>query len=278
MPELPEVLYGVASKIRWAHENIQELEPYAFDISRGNREFVAVEEDVNAGCRVYRLTRDPIIPHKFIIQAAAVLNSLRSALDHVALALCNAGPGGPDAARPKIKQIYFPIADGDAEKYKTNTPSRRVVQALAKPGVIDLIDGIEPYKGGAGNWLYCLDRLNNIDKHRLLIAAALQRPWRTSDKEFNPATGQHMRQLKSVLGAFGLQGTLFWPPDRGGPLKAGDEVDRQPLDGEPDENVNLAFPIAFNEPDIMEIEPIVDALYGLYARVYRLVPEFFAFV
>lgn len=274
MPPSPEAFDGVWAKIQWADHYLQELDSRAFDISRGNRDFIGAKEDAEARQRIYYLIRDPIIPVGFPLLAGTVIQSLRSALDHLAFALCVTGPGGQAAADANVKQIHFPITAGDANDYGADN-ARRVIVRLSKPGVEQALDAVEPYKGGAGELLVRLNLLNNIDKHRLLLTVALQRPWRdpTNAEAFDPMTAKFLRVAKGLITGIGLN----WPSG-GAPLKAGDEVFREPLDSKTDEKVSLTFPIALNEPQVLPIEPVGELLHNMADFVRRLVPAFNAFV
>ena len=91
----------------------------------------------------------------------ATLANLRSALDHLAyhLAVVN---GTTD--QKVLKTTYFPISD-DAAKYKAEAPGK--VKGMSE-AAIDAIDACKPYKGGT-DALWQLHKLNNIDKHRMIV-------------------------------------------------------------------------------------------------------------
>jgi hypothetical protein len=64
--------------------------------------------------------------------------------------------------------VYFPIA--------VNSEKFRAVKATTKgprPEAIKTIDDVQPYGGGAGEILWHLHFLDILDKHQLLIPAAL---------------------------------------------------------------------------------------------------------
>jgi len=115
------------------------------------------------------LTRRPIYyvasvqhtPHQIALIAGDVLQNLRSALDHLAYQLVVVGKNSPGP----FSHVYFPIAD-NAEKYLAER-NRKV--AGMREYAIAAIDAVKPYQGG-NDLLWRLHRLNNIDKHRLLIA------------------------------------------------------------------------------------------------------------
>jgi hypothetical protein len=275
---LPVSLAGVASKHRWAYEHLQHLDAYAFNISRNNGKFVGMKEDAEAGKRIYYLLRDPVIDLRFLVETGMILQALRSALDHLAYVMCVAGPGGEDAVKPRkvLREIYFPICRGSADEYK-ELPSRTVVIRLAKPGVEDALDAIQPYSGGRGRILTVLKALNDTDKHRLLLGVALQRPSRDNmnTKVFDPEKAAFirlMRRIPIMIGGVGLLGT------QGGPLKAGDEIFRESLDGKTDEEVNFSFPVSLNEPEILKMEPVPELLHKMAEFVGGIIGMFSNFV
>jgi hypothetical protein len=277
MPPTPVAFDGVWAKMKWAHQNLQDLERRAFEISRGNHQFVETKEDADAGQRVHYLLRDPIVPIGFMLLTGTVLQSLRSALDHLAYALCVAGPGGRSEAEKNMLQIHFPTTKGDAQAYKA-MEARRVVISLSNPGVEKALDAIQPYKGGAGTLLSYLGTLNNIDKHRLLLTVTIQTPlrdMRPNAETFDPQAASLMRQGDRAIRAVGIFGM---GPPIGVPLKAGDVVFRERLNSKTDEKVNFAFPIAINEPEVLPIQSVVELLYDMKDLISRIIPAFNAFV
>jgi hypothetical protein len=63
--------------------------------------------------------------------------------------------------------VYFPIGE-DRDQYQKERG--RKVRGL-RQNAIDGIDALEPYKGGRGHQLWMLNKLDNTDKHRLLLTA-----------------------------------------------------------------------------------------------------------
>lgn len=84
-----------------------------------------------------------------------------SALDHLAYQLVCSDTGDNP---PNPNWIYFPISD-DASKYRQKKSGKIAGAAQA---TFDAIDGLKPYKGG-NDLIWKLYRLNNIEKHRLLL-------------------------------------------------------------------------------------------------------------
>lgn len=89
------------------------------------------------------------------------VGNIRSSLDYAAIAILKPITGKSDEGG-------FPFADDDqgfkgmvTKGYFSACPSLHV----------PFLDDVQAYKGGKGNTLWAINKLRNIDKHRLLIAA-----------------------------------------------------------------------------------------------------------
>jgi hypothetical protein len=276
MPPPPAALAGVWAKIDWANQHLKQFDGLGAYINQTNPDLIGHKEDPNAGQRHYYLRRDPIIPVESALLAGDILQSLRSALDHLAFALCVAGPSGKAAADRMVKGIQFPITTGDATDYKALN-ARGVVVALSKPGVENALDATEPYKGGAGELLSQLGALNNTDKHRLLVTVALQVP----AIDIGSMHFERWRKYPWLAELAALppeRFALFINPADKSVLKAGDIIFSEPLDAELHEKVNFKFPIALNEPQILPVQPLTEILKKMTDLVSGLVPKFDSFV
>ena len=97
------------------------------------------------------------------IVAGEALHALRSTLDHLIWHLIEI-----NGSTPKEGVSGFPIYD-TLDKY--NAEKTRKTDGCGK-FVLDIIDRARPYKTG-NIYLWILNKLDNIDKHRLLIALAV---------------------------------------------------------------------------------------------------------
>lgn len=95
---------------------------------------------------------------------------LRSCLDYIAVAVCS-----PKTERPD--QIYFPFADDD-KGFAGQCKSDRLALGPRLAGFF--VDQIQAYKDGKGHSLWVLNKLRNIDKHRLLLATVENAGFRAS--------------------------------------------------------------------------------------------------
>jgi hypothetical protein len=93
------------------------------------------------------------------------INNLRSTLDYIAIALIAPITGD-------IPEIGWPFAD-DANSWKGKVGSARFFGPCDRKIVDVLLDEIQTYESGNGHRLWVLNKLRNIDQHRLLITAAV---------------------------------------------------------------------------------------------------------
>ena len=86
-----------------------------------------------------------------------VIGNLRSALGYAAVAIATPISGKSDG-------VYFPFAD-DVKGLKGQVGKTVFPQTIKDA----LIDQVQAYKGGAGEPLWAINKLRNIDKHRFLL-------------------------------------------------------------------------------------------------------------
>jgi hypothetical protein len=189
-----------------------------------------------------------------------------SSLDHLAYQLVCSDTGD---APPNPNWIYFPIAD-DAEKYEAKKQGK--IEGAVQD-TFAAIDALKPYKGG-NDLLWILYRLNNVEKHRLLITVgsmlqsvnlgALMQP--IMEKAIAADPNHPLRGAKiPVLDAF------FKPIDVLFPLKAGDELLIDAPDAEVNENLSFRFNVALYEPKIVEAQSLLEMLHQLTTLVEGIV-------
>jgi len=122
---------------------------------------------------LYVLRVKPVPPDASAI-VGDLLHNLRSALDHLAFQLVvkgTEGVGVPDGRKHPFRHVQFPIFDSADEYAMRKLKCTKGMKGEA----VAAIDEVMPYKEG-NERLWQLHRLNNIDKHRLLllVAARLQ--------------------------------------------------------------------------------------------------------
>jgi hypothetical protein len=255
-------LGGVEEKIKRAKKHIQDLDVAVKAFFATKPYVVEAKRDSKTRRPIYYLSSVRDVPPEIAVIAGDTVQSLRSALDHLAYQLVLVGTGQPGP----FFYVYFPIFDS-AEKYEAGKLGQ--VKGMRKDA-IDAIDAIKPYNGG-NDTLWRLHRLNQIDKHRLLIAAG-------STFESVDIGGDMIKLLEKAagepLGDFSEFSLHIRPADKMFPLKAGDELFIGAPDDEVDKNKQFTFQVSLNESGIVENEPILRALQDMIDLVDGLIPAF----
>lgn len=262
MPTAAERLRHVTAKLDRARQHLRDLERLHEAFIKSNPYKVATKHDPQTRKLIYYLASVEQPGDDIATTVGDVLQNLMSALDHVAYQLVCVGMGsdGP------FYHVYFPIADS-ATEYEERKPRR--IKGM-RPDAIKAIDAIKPYKGG-NDPLWRLYRLNNVDKHRLVI---------TVGSAFCSVNlGVHMHQMMQKMWAdkgitLPVLDLYVRPADRLFPLKAGDELFIDAPDAEVNEKMQFVFEVAFGEPQIVEGEPLLETLRQLTNLVDGIVPGF----
>lgn len=222
------------------------------------------------GAQRYPQTRKPVyymvsvqdIPGRLGAIAGDVLHNLRSALDHLAYQLVFVGTGG----RGPFKHVYFPIFEC-SKKYEAGKMGK--VQGM-RPDAIKAIDETKPYKGGT-DALWQLHRLDNIDKHRVIIIIGSE----FHSMDVSPLL---LRMLRGMLPDQTPLPTMpainLLPENRLFPLKAGDILFTDLPDAEVKQNMPFTFEVAFGEPGILEGDPLLETLQHMTDLVDNLILSF----
>jgi len=255
-------------KVERAKKHIYDLKSEIAAFYATNPYVSDIKNDPQTGERVRYLTRCDDVPLSISLIAGDAINNIRNALDHLAHQLVCIGTGKPGP----FKNVYFPITNDASE---LEAAIERKVK-LARREAKDAIRAVKPYKGG--NWpLWHLHQLNNIDKHRLLVAAANSAFRNMGPRDLkmlqNIYHGSHPgkplpESLTSLTGA--------WMSVRGFPLKVGDELVRGSTDIELNYQYRVHFQIAFNEPQVIQRQPILETIHGMAKLVDNIISDFAA--
>jgi hypothetical protein len=275
MPPATDPLVGVKAKLDRAKQHLSDFDKVRARSRDTNKDMIRHKEKPDTEQRVYYVAREPITTD-FAVFVGDVIHNLRSALDHLAYAICIAGPGGYAVAEREEKLIYFPVCDGDADAYRT-LRSRGVIVALGKSGIEKIIDEVEPYRGGKGEVLAQINSLSNTDKHRLLMTVALNQP------SVNIAAHMLENFRRSSPASFLDLGTAelqpLWVADADqSPLVAGRELFFEPIDMKANDEMQFMFNVSLNEPEVMDVQPLFPLLPNMVAFVENLLPQFVGFV
>lgn len=248
----------IAVKVERAKEHLAQLDFAVRAFLETNPYTVGTKNDPQTRKLIYYVTEIKPVPQRIAAIAGDILQNLRSALDHLAHQLVLANRGKPTV------DTCFPVFD-DAAKYKAGV--QRKIQGMSD-AAIRAIDAIKPYEGG-NDTLWKIHKLNNIDKHRLVL---------TVGSAFQSVDlGAHViRRAAEINPAFaGIDlHAFFKPADRLFPLKVGDELLIDAPDAKVNEKVQFAFDIAFGEPGILEGAPLIDTLKGFAEEVDGLILDF----
>lgn len=156
-------LRGVRHKIERAKVHIREVEAQIGAFTRENRRCVRREDDADTGEIVHRVRFTTPIPDELPLVIGDAAHNLRTALDHLAWQLVAANGQTPS------RDTSYPIFE-TAAKYATH--SLRKVQGMAAAAK-GLIERTQPYHAG-NEMLGKLSELDNYDKHRLTVVAAIR--------------------------------------------------------------------------------------------------------
>jgi hypothetical protein len=261
MPTVSERLLHVTLKVKRAKEHITELDGEIKRFLETKPYKVAVKIDPQTRKPVYCVSSVDPTPQCLPLIAGDIIQNLMSALDHLAYQLVCSDTGDNP---PNPNWIYFPIQD-DAAKYEAK--KRGKIEG-ARQETFDAIDALKPYKGG-NDLLWMLYRLNNIEKHRLLLTVGSH----AAGVELSQLMAPRLSRIVSAeaIEAFAKLGLYLNPADKGFPLKAGFELYIGGVDEEPNPNLQFRFDVALSEPGITESKSLLESLHQLTTLVEGIV-------
>jgi hypothetical protein len=259
------VFYDILAKFNRANKHISDLEALWAACRESHPSGIRIERDPQSGDVTYFVGDITPIPVEASLIAGDALQNLRSALDHLALAMMRKSKANIST------QSGFPIFDS-AEDYAD--PKRGAARKIG--GIHDLalqeIDRLKPYKGG-NEKLWFLHRLNNIDKHRLLltvghyVAASTLSP--SEKRKYNAAyrLGQPDSEPMKFEGLF-----MHFAPTVGTfvPLKVGDKLCTV-SSADADQDMQFSIDIALNEPGVLRGTSLIMVLQLISSEVGHIV-------
>src|SRR6266852_3912350 len=219
MPTVDERLKQVTLKVKRAKEHLGYLDLQIRDFLAANPYKVATKRDPQSRKLIYYVSGVQPTPECLTLVSGDAIQNLVCALDHLAYQLVLSDTSDNP---PNPNWIYFPIAD-DAAKYEAK---KRGKMDGARQETLDAIDALKPYKGG-NDLLWMLHRLNNMEKHRLLITVGSI----FQSLNLGAHTSAMMAEFIRTLPNSPFQGTdfpvinaFFRVDDALFPLKVGDEL------------------------------------------------------
>ena len=252
-------LQRIRHKKERAEKHILDLQ-LALKVFRDSSPYEVVRDSqTHMGEFVYRVAKvEPTPPNVMLIAGDAIQN-LRSTLDHLIWQLVKAN------GQPTNRHLGYPIFP-DHESYVAGVNGK--IQGVVA-GVANVIDGTNPYKGG-NDQFWLLDKLNNIDKHRVLIGTGWffenvqvgsSAPWGEAVASGYVATAKH----------FTVQ-----PVNRSRPLKAGDVLHTTGVDL--GEKVKFGLEVAFDEPQVVRGEAVLETIKGFASLVDQTINQLTPFL
>jgi hypothetical protein len=256
-------------KIERADQHIGCLESTIKSFVDSNPYKVGTKRDPETRKLIYYVESVQPVPVIVATIAGDALHCLRDALDHLAQQLYLVGSGNANGYRDKTS---FPVAQS-AKKFKAGLAGK--VEGM-RQDAIDAICALEPYAGGKGSSLWTFHRLNNIDKHRLIITVGSA----FNSVDIGAIITAHMRGHTSRPGGIAIPAISLFirPADKLFPLEAGKELLIGTPDEEPNENVQFRFDIAVHEPGLIDGEPIIPTLMQFRDLVKGVVESFRQFL
>jgi hypothetical protein len=182
------------------------------------------------------------------------VHALRSALDHLAWVMTS----------KQTPQTMFPIW-GEANGVQVPTPAQfdgmigATLGKVSKP-VRAALRAAEPWFGGAGEMVRCVQYLDIVDKHRLIVPMALE----------SAGVTFHFNSLVPMLADEELFGITIRPADRG-PVVEGFELTNQPMDDPHDWQPKFVFDFGLAEPLPVTRKVLGEVLNELSGAVVKVI-------
>lgn len=241
----PNRLIGVRAKIERANKHVCDLKDVlrAFRCSYPYR--MCSERDAKTGEQIHRVSSMEPIPVVIPLIVGDAIHCLRSSLDHLACQLVQVGTGNTSTS------VYFPIVQNSTEYEKAIQGKVTGAREDAK----EAIRLVQAYKGGKGHQLWVLNRLDNTDKHRLLLTVVAR--YATINFEaFMPPGLQHFAVLGedqsgnlNSMPIGQMMGRSFDVSEKLCPLKVGDVLLRGIPNAEMNNNVKPIAEVTLVEPE-----------------------------
>lgn len=252
----------IPRKIERARKHITKLDALLDAFHKSHPYRLVHDKNAETGKIDFRVKFTREIPRDVPVVVGDAVHNLRSALDHFAYA---AVPGATFKTefpiwRPPRSPKVVDIENLVADKLRG-----------ASPALIEAVNTLQPHEGGNGEWVWALDRLDVIDKHRLLLTirtgqsvnALIPHPGlKAALAQLGPGAVEAMRSLYLI-------GT--------DPVQDGDVVfSIAPEDVEDDDEFRLRLYVELDEPASLRHKPVAPTLTALADEVEglleRLIP------
>jgi hypothetical protein len=153
-PPENELLLGAHAKVLRALSHVDHLDAAIDELFSGDFWEMYLEGDEN----FVKIRSKHVISHDMRLTVGEAVYQLRSALDHIAVAVAK-------KAGVKSKDVYFPLA-GSLNDFEAS--EKYLSLCTINAGAAAAIRGFNPFKGG-NDLLWGLGPLANVDKHNEMI-------------------------------------------------------------------------------------------------------------
>jgi len=241
-----------AEKIARIHLKIERAKKHINDLYAAEEAFhgpkpheLSVKHHLDTGKKEIYISHLAKIPDEIGIIAGDAFHNLRSALDHLARQLSLMLPGAnPD------NEFNFPFFNR-ANQFETFLKG---IKKTLRKDAIDVLAAVQPYKGGRGHQLWVLNRLDNIDKHRIIITVGTA----NVGIKFGPKKTAEIARMFASIGETYVGALRRESPITG--LKVGNVLHTFLPNEEFDKDMQFHFKIALDEPGIIECKPLIETL------------------
>jgi len=255
-------LGSVDRKVEWAEQHIGDLEAQLRVFHRGKPyEFVTQQHPQKPQRSQLLLRIHKPIPHTFELRIGDVVHNLRSALDHLAcLAVERNGA-------VVTTNTAFPICRDPG------TPTPLALEALirrqvrgASTSFMRQVLRLQPYEGGDDEPLWCVNRLDIMDKHHQMIPALATYEYVHLDLGAIAGTALGVGHLPG--------GVLSFPPTVRFPLNDGEVLFEATADEVAQAKPKFTIEVSLGEPKVLEGKPVVPMLADLTQAVRGVIDLF----
>lgn len=257
---LPSNFEGPRAKLEQAKEHIEKLNLAIHNFLNDNPYSIFKDEQSSEGEQLFRVCVHQSVPLSFRASIGDIVHNLRSALDLMTADLAKANG---HSSRTAIRETFFPIFSS-REEFEVNGRGKiKRLSARAK----EVIEELEPYKGGQTAALYQLHHLNIADKHNTLLPVGAA----YVDRGVSFRIGSAEAPLSTTYpdGISGTLGGTFQLPEAVFPLE--DNVIVAVVFSIIDERsfaeVDASYKLVFGKHGIADGQPIIDTLVNFYRLV-----------
>lgn len=240
-------LRGPVLKLNRAAKSIEQLDKEINAFSKNHRYQIYYEVDEQRQETVVRARFKDELPAEFDVLAGEVLFSLRSALDQLVCAIA------AKEGQIEFKDFYFPFANSK-ETFESKDTMRKVIKL--SEAARNILTAYAAYPEG-NKFLWAINHLNLIDKHRQLIAVGA-------------VAGD-----VTITGGVFSSGVIVGNTPGWAPFLEGLELLRyggtEKLKTEP--NIRVDTSVSFADIDFLQSIPMANALHAMWSIVKEIVEE-----